>query len=63
LLGPAGFFFEKYIAKLFQSEGYETLTNLLLQGKCVSHEVDVVVRKNNYLTMIECKFHEMRFPM
>ena len=23
LLGPAGFFFEKYIAKLFQSEGYE----------------------------------------
>ncbi|HRG17888.1 MAG TPA: restriction endonuclease [Flavobacterium lutivivi] len=60
LLGPAGFFFEKYIAKLFQSEGYETLTNLLLQGKCVSHEVDVVVRKNNYLTMIECKFHAGR---
>ncbi len=60
LLGPAGFFFEKYIAKLFQSEGYETLTNLLLQGKCVSHEVDVVVRKNSYLTMIECKFHAGR---
>lgn len=60
LLGPAGFFFEKYIAKLFQSEGYETLTNLSLQGKCVSHEVDVVVRKNNYLTMIECKFHAGR---
>lgn len=60
LLGPAGFFFEKYIAKLFQSEGYETLTNLLLQGKCVSHEVDVVVRKNNYLIMIECKFHAGR---
>ena len=60
LLGPAGFFFEKYIAKLFQSEGFETLTNLSLQGKCVSHEVDVVVRKNNYLTMIECKFHAGR---
>lgn len=60
LLGPAGFFFEKYIAKLFQSEGYETLTNLLLQGKCVSHEVDVVVRKNTVLTMIECKFHAGR---
>lgn len=60
LLGPAGFFFEKYIAKLFQSEGYETLTNLSLQGRCVSHEVDVVVRKNNYLTMIECKFHAGR---
>lgn len=60
LLGPAGFFFEKYIAKLFQSEGFETLTNLSLQGRCVSHEVDVVVRKNNYLTMIECKFHAGR---
>lgn len=60
LLGPAGFFFEKYIAKLFQSEEFETLTNLSLQGNCVSHEVDVVVKKSNVLTMIECKFHAGR---
>ncbi|MCD0472977.1 hypothetical protein LPB87_01065 [Flavobacterium sp. EDS] len=57
LLGPAGFYFEKYIARLFSIENYETRTNLTLQGKCVSHEVDVLVKKNNVIGMIECKFH------
>ncbi len=57
LLGPAGFFFEKYIARLFASEQYETKTNLTLQGKCVSHEIDVLVKKDQVISMIECKFH------
>lgn len=57
LLGPAGFFFEKYIARLFISEGYLAQTNLFLSGKCVGHEVDVVIMKNNYIEMVECKFH------
>jgi hypothetical protein len=60
LLGPAGFFFEKYIARLFAEEGYETVMNLTLQGKCVSHEIDVLVQKNNIISMIECKFHAGR---
>jgi hypothetical protein len=59
-LGPAGFFFEKFIARLFSSEGYQTQTNLILPGKCVSHEVDVVINKNEELSMIECKFHAQR---
>nr|WP_314835140.1 ATP cone domain-containing protein [uncultured Flavobacterium sp.] len=57
LLGPAGFFFEKYIARLFASEHYETVTNLTLQGKCVSHEIDVLVKKNHVIAMVECKYH------
>jgi hypothetical protein len=57
LLGPAGFFFEKYIARLFDSEHYETVTNLTLQGKCVSHEIDVLVKKNHAIAMVECKYH------
>jgi hypothetical protein len=56
-LGPAGFFFEKYIARLFIAEGYLAQTNLFLSGKCVGHEVDVAILKNNYIEMIECKFH------
>ena len=60
LLGPAGFFFEKYIARLFSAEHYETKTNLILQGKCVSHEIDVLIKKNNSLAMVECKFHAGR---
>lgn len=57
LLGPAGFFFEKYIARIFLAEHYETKTNLILPGKCVSHEIDVLIKKNNVLAMVECKFH------
>jgi len=57
LLGPAGFFFEKYIARLFAEEKYQTLTNFVLQGKCVTHEIDVLIKKDNVISMIECKFH------
>jgi hypothetical protein len=57
LLGPAGFFFEKYIARLFAAEHYTTQTNLVLQGKCVSHEIDILVKKDQIVSMIECKFH------
>lgn len=60
LLGPAGFFFEKYIARLFSAEKYETKNNIILQGKCVSHEIDVLVKKNNVVGIIECKFHAGR---
>ena len=48
LLGPAGFFFEKYVARLFASEHFETLTNLTLQGKCVTHEIDVLLKKKQF---------------
>jgi ATP cone domain/Restriction endonuclease len=60
LLGPAGFFFEKYISRLFASEGYQTKTNVILQGKCVSHEIDVMIKKDTIISMVECKFHERR---
>jgi translation initiation factor 2 beta subunit (eIF-2beta)/eIF-5 len=60
LLGPAGFFFEKYVARLFAAEHYDTQINLILQGKCVSHEVDVAIRKYDNVAMVECKFHSSR---
>jgi len=56
-LGPAGFFFEKFVARLFAEENYETRTNLILQGKCVSHEIDVMTKKDHIISMMECKFH------
>lgn len=60
MLGPAGFFFEKFISRLYAAEGYKTRTNLTLQGKCVSHEIDVALKKENKLWMVECKFHSSR---
>ncbi len=59
-LGPAGFYFEKFVAKLFELEGFQAQTNLILNGKCISHELDVLLKKDEVVAMIECKFHGNR---
>lgn len=60
-LGPTGYPFEDYVAKLLQFQGYETQTRTVLRGKCVSHEIDVIalqqVQGKPKKTMIEAKFH------
>ena len=56
-LGPDGFPFEKFIARVFQSWGYQTLTDQTVLGKCISHEVDVVAWTAQKLIMVEAKFH------
>jgi len=55
-LGPAGFPFEQFIARLFEKSGYQTSTNLHLAGKCVEHEVDVSAHTQETTTLCECKF-------
>jgi hypothetical protein len=56
-LGPTGFPFEIFISALLTHSGYKTKVGQIIQGKCVSHEVDVWAQKNNEFTPIECKFH------
>jgi Holliday junction resolvase-like predicted endonuclease len=49
--------FEVYTAKLFEALGYKVETNLIIQGKCVEHEIDVVARKDNEIILVEVKHH------
>lgn len=56
-LGPSGFPFESYIAELFRTEGYTAKVDQIVRGKCVEHEVDVVLEKNGVKTYVEAKFH------
>ncbi|MEK7575111.1 MAG: ATP cone domain-containing protein [Patescibacteria group bacterium] len=56
-LGPSGFPFEKFVAELYKAKGFETLTDQMVDGTCVSHEVDVVAWNENKLIMAEAKFH------
>ena len=56
-LGPAGFYFEKFISRLFELQGYQAITNSFLEGKCTSHEIDVLIKKEDHVAMVECKFH------
>jgi len=56
-LGPTGFPFEDYLAELFTAQGYQTRTRLILKGKCVSHEIDVLACKDSECFVAEAKFH------
>ena len=60
-LGPTGFPFEKFVGRIFETMGYKVQTGVIVQGKCVTHEVDVIARKPNEMLMIECKFHSDSF--
>ena len=56
-LGPSGYPFEKFISRLLGNQGYHTQTNVIIQGQCISHEVDVVANKDTHQFLVECKFH------
>jgi len=56
-LGPDGFPFEKFVARIFNVWGYEAVTDQIVMGSCVDHEVDVVAWKDKELAMVEAKFH------
>lgn len=57
-LGPSGYPFEKYIALLLADVGYRTITNQIIMGGCVPHEVDVLADKDGITYFIEAKFHK-----
>ncbi|MBR9846063.1 MAG: ATPase [Algicola sp.] len=56
-LGPTGFPFERFVSAILNYSGYSTEVGEILQGKCVTHEIDVIALKHNETTIIECKFH------
>ena len=59
-LGPTGFPFERFISSILKYSGYATEVGKVVQGQCVTHEIDVLAHKNNTSTIIECKFHSQQ---
>ncbi|MGB9763330.1 MAG: hypothetical protein ACPLW7_05005 [Minisyncoccia bacterium] len=58
-LGPAGFLFEKYIASILNKLGFTIQLNQYISGKCVTHEIDILSKKDNQIILNECKFHTL----
>lgn len=58
-LGPTGYPFEDFIAEILKTNGYQTQVRVVLSGKCVSHEIDIVAKKEAHKAIIEVKFHNM----
>ena len=59
-LGPTGFPFERYFAKILEAVGYRTRLNVVVRGRCVDQEVDVTAERRGVRFMVECKHHDER---
>ncbi len=56
-LGPTGYPFEHFVAQVLTAQGYKTKTGKILQGYCVTHEIDVIATQDNRQYLIECKYY------
>lgn len=56
-LGPSGYPFEHFVAALLEQQGFQTRVGMVIQGRCVSHEIDIIALKNEKKILAECKFH------
>lgn len=56
-LGPSGFPFERFLAEVLKAHGWHTQTDVILNGRCVTHEVDVLAEKEGKRIGVEAKFH------
>lgn len=57
-LGPTGYPFEILIGELFEHMGFKTEVGVVLDGKCISHEMDVIATNNTEQHLVECKYHK-----
>lgn len=56
-LGPTGFPFEQFLARLYEAQGYRVDVGAVLPGTCGTHEVDLVASKEDDCFLAEAKFH------
>lgn len=55
-LGPSGFPFEKFVGEVLKDMGYRVKVGVIEQGRCITHEVDVIAENEEERIAIECKF-------
>jgi len=56
-LGPSGYPLEHYVGHLIAYQGFERQVGIMMEGKCLTHEVDVYGIKEDREVVIECKHH------
>lgn len=51
--------FEEYVRLLLEEYGYKVSGNLVMQGACVSHEIDAIAERENETVYVEVKHHSV----
>jgi hypothetical protein len=57
-MGPTGYPFEFFVGEVFRIMGYKIEVGQVLQGHCVTHEVDVIATRGNQQHFVECKYYQ-----
>jgi len=57
-LGPTGYPFEFFVGQVFKQLGFHVEVGKVLQGHCVTHEVDVIATKDMNQHFVECKYYQ-----
>jgi hypothetical protein len=55
-LGPSGYPFERFIGQLMKARGFSTQVGIVVDGSCVTHEMDVIATKDQTQLLMECKY-------
>lgn len=55
-LGPTGYVFEKLIGQILEKLGYEIQVGQIVEGACITHEVDVIATSAGKQCFVECKY-------
>ncbi len=59
-LGPTGYPFETFIGKIFEKQGYRVEVGQILDGYCITHEMDVIATNDTIQHLVECKYRTTR---
>ncbi len=57
-MGSTGYPFEILVGELFNRMGYDTQVGVVVDGNCITHEMDVIATREKIQHLVECKFHK-----
>lgn len=55
-LGPTGYPFEQLLGEIYKALGYQTEVGVIVNGRCVQHEMDLIATKEKTQILGECKY-------
>lgn len=55
-LGPSGYPFEHLIGEIYRRRGFSVEVGVVVQGHCITHEMDVIATNTSEQILLECKY-------
>ena len=57
-IGPTGYPFEALVGQIFARQGFQVEVGVVVEGPCVTHEMDVIATRGSEQHLAECKYHK-----